>query len=399
MFAKIFRQIFDSSVAEDYLVRLVFQDLLVLADHTGIVEMRPEVIAVTTRVPLDIVTRALAKLQEPDPASRQEEEEGRRVVHLGHNRWKIIAHHNYRNISDENARRAYNAERQRKCRAGKKAVTEASGHTMSHAVTPVTPVTVGHTLSQGVAHTDTEADTDTEAEAEAGGAGGKAPALEGQNSGDAEGASVGTEPACLSVSFSSNDKNEAEASPVTPPSSPASPNRTLVLGGSPTPRQQKAHVTSTSPAQRPAPPVEPWDALDYVMAHWDDPGEFQGYPWKVVCRAVFYAWKLTDKPYWPTRGIDSVDALKRAIATMVAQTPEGTKVSGSATLILAPRRDPDPACPHCGGSGSVPNIGYVGDDSIGGGRLAEAYREFCWCTSDESGADRRPWKKWRRDAE
>ena len=45
MFAKVFGQIFDSSIAEDYNCRRMFMDLLVLADSTGAVDMTPEAIS------------------------------------------------------------------------------------------------------------------------------------------------------------------------------------------------------------------------------------------------------------------------------------------------------------------------------------------------------------------
>jgi hypothetical protein len=45
VFAKIFGQIFDSSIAEDYNCRRMFMDLLVLADSDGVVDMTQEAIA------------------------------------------------------------------------------------------------------------------------------------------------------------------------------------------------------------------------------------------------------------------------------------------------------------------------------------------------------------------
>jgi hypothetical protein len=39
MFAKIFTQIFDSSIAEDYQTRHVFEDLLKLCDINGVVDI------------------------------------------------------------------------------------------------------------------------------------------------------------------------------------------------------------------------------------------------------------------------------------------------------------------------------------------------------------------------
>ena len=113
MFAKVFEQILDSSIAEDYLVRLVFEDFLLLAGPDGIVDMTHEAIARRTNVPIDIVRSAIHKLSQPDPRSRSPKAEGRRLVLLDSHRdwgWQIVNYKDYRNIRDEEGRRAYMRE-------------------------------------------------------------------------------------------------------------------------------------------------------------------------------------------------------------------------------------------------------------------------------------------------
>src|SRR5580658_9178548 len=110
MFVKIFAQILDSSIAEDYLVRLVFEDLLKLADRDGLIDMTPGAISRRTSVPLEIVTRGIEKLSLPDPESRSPDEEGRRIVPIDTHRswgWRVVNYLHYRNIRDEEARRTY----------------------------------------------------------------------------------------------------------------------------------------------------------------------------------------------------------------------------------------------------------------------------------------------------
>ena len=70
MFAKVFSQILDSSLAENYQVRLVFEDLLKLAQPDGTVDITRESISRRTNVPLDIVTAGLDQLEQPDKSSR-----------------------------------------------------------------------------------------------------------------------------------------------------------------------------------------------------------------------------------------------------------------------------------------------------------------------------------------
>lgn len=124
MYVKMFTQIFDSSIADDYQVRHVFEDICKLADVDGVVDMTPEAIASRTRVPLKIVNTSLAKLAAPDPRSRSPEEEGRRIVLIDSHRdwgWRIVNYEHYRQLRDDDARRSYFRDYMRQYRAKKKA--------------------------------------------------------------------------------------------------------------------------------------------------------------------------------------------------------------------------------------------------------------------------------------
>jgi hypothetical protein len=128
MFVKVFAQILDSSIAEDYLVRFVFEDLLKLADKEGLVDMTPGAISRRTHVPLEIVNRGIEKLLLPDPESRSPAEEGRRIVPIDAHRswgWRIVNYLDYRNIRDEEARRTYFRERKREQRAASRNVQDS----------------------------------------------------------------------------------------------------------------------------------------------------------------------------------------------------------------------------------------------------------------------------------
>jgi hypothetical protein len=123
MFAKMFRQIFESSIAENYQTRHTFMDLLVLADIDGVVDMTQEAISRITNVPIDTVCEALEELEAPDEQSRNPTQDGRRIVRLDAHRdwgWQIVNYEAYRQIRDEEARRAYFRERKRKQRAKEK---------------------------------------------------------------------------------------------------------------------------------------------------------------------------------------------------------------------------------------------------------------------------------------
>jgi hypothetical protein len=127
MFAKVFEQIFDSSIAQDYTVRHTFIDLLILADSTGVVDMTPDAIARRTNVPQETVERCIAKLCQPDVKSRSPLEDGKRLVPVDSRRdwgWKIVNYGHYRKIRDQEARRSYFRDYQRKRRKKLKVVKD-----------------------------------------------------------------------------------------------------------------------------------------------------------------------------------------------------------------------------------------------------------------------------------
>lgn len=128
MFAKVFSQIFDSSIAEDYNCRRMFMDLLVLADPTGAVDMTYEAIARRTNVPIEEVKKYIAELLKPDPSSRSKMSNGKRIVALDSNRdwgWLIVNYKFYRQIRDQEVRREYFRDAQRRSRAKRRKVKDS----------------------------------------------------------------------------------------------------------------------------------------------------------------------------------------------------------------------------------------------------------------------------------
>ena len=107
MYAKVFNQIFDSSIADDFRLRHFFMDMLVLADPNGCVDMTSTAIAARTRIPLEEVTAMLAKLEQPDHESRTPDADGRRIERLDDHRtwgWSIINYSRFREIASEDRR-------------------------------------------------------------------------------------------------------------------------------------------------------------------------------------------------------------------------------------------------------------------------------------------------------
>jgi hypothetical protein len=109
MFAKIFRQIFDSSIAENADVRVTFMDMLILADMNGVVDMTHESIARTTNRPLKLIRETILELEKPDPKSRTKFNNGARIRRLDAHRdwgWAILNYGVFRNCQSEEQRRS-----------------------------------------------------------------------------------------------------------------------------------------------------------------------------------------------------------------------------------------------------------------------------------------------------
>ena len=119
LFGKIFQQMYDSTVCEDWRAMVTFQQLIVLANEKGEIDMTPESIARRTNIPLkDVILPGLKKLQEKDKRSRSKQDNGARIVPLEGREygWRIPTFHHYTFIIAEEQRKKANAARQAKWR-------------------------------------------------------------------------------------------------------------------------------------------------------------------------------------------------------------------------------------------------------------------------------------------
>lgn len=120
MYAKIFAQILDSSIARDVGLRRMFIDMLILANSDGDVDMTPFAIAQRLVLPEEEVRTQISKLCLPDPDSRSKDMDGRRLVLIDDHRswgWRIVNYDYYRKMVNEEGRRERNRESCAKWRA------------------------------------------------------------------------------------------------------------------------------------------------------------------------------------------------------------------------------------------------------------------------------------------
>lgn len=144
---------YDGTLYGHWQAIVTFQQMIVLADADGIIDMTPQAIAARTSVPLEIIQAGIKVLEAPDPYSRTPDEDGKRIELLDEHRpwgWHIVNHEKYKHLRDSDEIRAQNRERQQRFRDKKNGVTPRNAASRS--------VTQGNTKSR---HTDTDTKTDT----------------------------------------------------------------------------------------------------------------------------------------------------------------------------------------------------------------------------------------------
>jgi hypothetical protein len=112
MYAKIFAQIYDGTLCTKgpWQALVTFQQLLVLADKDGHVDMTAAAISRRTTIPLEIIEAGIDALMQDDPDSRTPTENGRRIVPLSGGRnwgWSIVNYKHYRALKREEERKEY----------------------------------------------------------------------------------------------------------------------------------------------------------------------------------------------------------------------------------------------------------------------------------------------------
>jgi hypothetical protein len=148
LYGKIFDSIYEGTLYGQWEALVTFQQMIVLCDADGMIDMTPQAIAARTSIPLKIIQKGIKVLEAPDQFSRTPDEEGRRLELIDAHRpwgWHIVNHEKYMRMQDADMIRAQTRERVRKHRATKYDVT----------------VTVGNGSKR---HTDTDTNTDKDKE-------------------------------------------------------------------------------------------------------------------------------------------------------------------------------------------------------------------------------------------
>lgn len=131
MYGKIFSSIYDGTLGENWQALITFQQMIVLCDADGHIDMTASALSRRTGIPIEHIQTGIEILEAPDPFSRTEGDEGKRIVRIDAHKpwgWKIVNHEKYKALQDADTVRAQTRERVRKCKEKKKQeVTQGNG--------------------------------------------------------------------------------------------------------------------------------------------------------------------------------------------------------------------------------------------------------------------------------
>jgi len=122
VYGKIFASMYEGTLYGQWEALVTFQQMIVLSDADGIVDMTPYAIAARTSIPVEIISKGIKVLLEPDIYSRTPDQDGRRIELIdAHRPWgyHIVNHAKYAAMKDADTIRAQTRERVRKHRASR----------------------------------------------------------------------------------------------------------------------------------------------------------------------------------------------------------------------------------------------------------------------------------------
>ena len=102
MYGKIFESMYDGTLGEHWEALVTFQQLIVLADINGDVDMTINAIHRRTSIPKEILEAGIEYLMQDDPDSRTPAENGKRIVPVDADRtwgWRIINYKYYAKLA------------------------------------------------------------------------------------------------------------------------------------------------------------------------------------------------------------------------------------------------------------------------------------------------------------
>jgi len=119
MYGKLFSSMYDGTLVTDWRALITFQQMIILCDADGVIDVTPDALSRRTGIPIDHIKAGIDVLEKPDSQSRTPKENGVRIKRLDDHRdwgWIIVNHEIYKNLQDSDTKRTKTRERQRRYR-------------------------------------------------------------------------------------------------------------------------------------------------------------------------------------------------------------------------------------------------------------------------------------------
>ncbi len=153
MYGKIFDSMYEGTLYGHWQAIVTLQQMIVLSDASGTVDMTPQAMSARTSIPLKIILKGIEDLSAPDPQSRTPGEDGRRIVLIDEHRpwgWVLVNHDKYQKLKSMEEKREADRIRIAEKRKNNK------NNDVADVSQPVADVV-------NVAHADADADADADA--------------------------------------------------------------------------------------------------------------------------------------------------------------------------------------------------------------------------------------------
>jgi len=117
MYGRLFESVFEGSMIGSGARVFAVWAYVVAKQRGGTVELHPTFLSAILGEPPESIEAAIEHLCAPDPKSRNDAEQGRRLVHVNAYMYNVVSAEIYAKIKTEEDRRRYNREKQRESRA------------------------------------------------------------------------------------------------------------------------------------------------------------------------------------------------------------------------------------------------------------------------------------------
>ncbi|GAI85787.1 unnamed protein product, partial [marine sediment metagenome] len=124
MYGKIFEQIYEGSLRMNWKAMVTFQQMIILCNEDGTLDMTPQALHFRTGIPLEIIKDGIEILESDDPESRTPNQNGKRIVRLDEHRtwgWKLVNHKHYKHLASYEDKKKKDRDRINEKRAAEKA--------------------------------------------------------------------------------------------------------------------------------------------------------------------------------------------------------------------------------------------------------------------------------------